>query len=190
MSENQVEQVAEAISGRRDAVDIKELQETTDLPAGKIAKAVNRLEEVGVVKVLPGGEVLPVQKRIDVEQAAEQAVHEQESYRQYRIGRVQLMKDYAETRDCRRRYILEYFGERFPRPCGYCDNCQTGTADLYQQDETGLPFGLKTRVLHKKYGQGVVMAYEGDKVVVLFDTEGTKSLVTDFVLKNGLLKRL
>ena len=190
LSENQVEQVAEAISGRRDGVDVEQLQETTDLPAGKIAKAVNRLEEAGVVKVLPGGEVLPAQKRVDVEQAAEQAVREQESYRQYRIGRVQLMKDYAETQDCRRRYILEYFGEKFPQPCGYCDNCQTGAVERHDEQVEGLPFPLKSRVLHKKYGEGVVMAYEAEKVVVLFDTEGNKSLVTDFVLKNRLLKRL
>lgn len=190
LSLEQVEQVADALSGRSDSVDVKQLQESTDLSAGKVAQAVNRLEEVGAVKVLPGGEVLPAHKTIDTGQAAQEAVHEHESYRQYRIGRVQLMKDYAETRDCRRRYILRYFGENFARPCGYCDNCQAGTVEEACEEDERLPFALKSRVLHKKYGQGVVMAYEGDKIVVLFDTEGSKSLVTDFVLKNRLLRRI
>src|SRR5205807_5843589 len=96
------------------------------------------------------------------------------SHRQYRLGRVQLMKDYAETGDCRRRYILNYFGEPFPEPCGHCDNCETGAAEKQEEQTAGLPFPLKCRVLHKKYGEGVVMAYEADKIIVLFDTEGTK----------------
>jgi ATP-dependent DNA helicase RecQ len=190
LNEQQVEQVADAISGRRDPVDVKELQETTDLPAGKVAQAVNRLEDVGAVKVLPGGEVLPAQRKLDTGKIAEEAVREHESHRQYRLGRVQLMKDYAETRDCRRRYILNYFGEPFPHPCGHCDNCQTGAAEERQEEDLSLPFPLKSRVLHTKYGEGVVMAYEADKVVVLFDTEGSKSLVTEFILKNKLLKKV
>src|SRR5687767_4840373 len=108
LTENQLEQVAEAVNGRGDAVDIKEVAEATDMKPGKVAQALNRLEEVGAVKILPGGEVKPAAKKLDVESAAEEAAREHESYRQYRIGRVQLMKDYAETRDCRRRYILNY----------------------------------------------------------------------------------
>ena len=190
LREEQVEQVAEALSGRSRPVDPKDVQEATDLPAGKVAQAINRLEEVGAVKVLPGGDVLPAGKKLDVEQAAEEAVREHETYRRYRIGRVELMKDYAETRDCRRRYILNYFGEPLPKPCGYCDNCESGAVKEHKAENQDLPFPLKSHVTHKKYGQGVVMAYEGDKVIVLFDTEGSKSLVTKFVIEKRLLERV
>ena len=43
-----------------------------------------------------------------------------------RIARAQLreMVHYAETRECRRKVVLEYFGEKFPQQqCDACDNC-------------------------------------------------------------------
>ena len=186
LTEGQVEQVVESVSGRRTPVDPKDVQEATDLSKGKVKQALNRLEEVGAVKVLPGGEVLP-RRGIDSDDVAEQVVHEHEMYRKYRVGRVELMKDYAETSDCRRRYILNYFGEPFPDPCGHCDNCETGTVKKQDKQNASVPFPVKARVSHKKFGDGMVMAYEGDKIIVLFDTEGSKSLVTRFVLDHGLL---
>ncbi|HEY2584198.1 MAG TPA: hypothetical protein VGI81_00380 [Tepidisphaeraceae bacterium] len=48
----------------------------------------------------------------------------------------------------------------------------------------------KTDLIVATNAFGIVMAYEGDKIVVLFDTEGSKSLVTDFVLKHDLLERI
>ena len=38
--------------------------------------------------------------------------------------RLDRMTAYAETADCRRQALLQYFGEELPKPCGYCDNCQ------------------------------------------------------------------
>ena len=188
LKEDEVEEVAEAVSGRTTPVDPKDVAEATDLSPGKVTQALNRLEEVGAVKVLPGGEVLPTKKHLDTGAAAEEAVHENQAYRQFRIGRVELMKDYAETRDCRRRYILNYFGESYENPCGHCDNCEAGTAEKVDVTNEGLPFPLKSRVVHKKWGEGVVMGYEADKVNILFDTEGPKQLVTQFVLDHNLLE--
>jgi ATP-dependent DNA helicase RecQ len=52
-----------------------------------------------------------------------------------------------------------------------------------------LPFPLKSRVRHSKYGQGMVMKYDQDKIVVLFEEQGVKSLVTSFVVEKKLLER-
>ncbi|HSU69137.1 MAG TPA: RecQ family ATP-dependent DNA helicase [Tepidisphaeraceae bacterium] len=190
LSESQVEQVVEAVSGSRTPVDPKDVQEATDLSQGKVNQAINRLADVGAVSVLPGGEVLPAKTKIDPQEVAEEVVHEHEMYRKFRVGRVELMKDYAETRDCRRRYILNYFGEPFPDPCGHCDNCEIGAVEKQDEQNASVPFPIKSRVTHKKYGEGIVMAYEGDKIVVLFDTEGSKSLVTSFVQEHGLLEKI
>jgi ATP-dependent DNA helicase RecQ len=101
---------------------------------------------------------------------------------------VELIKDYAETRDCRRRYLINYFGEQIPEPCGYCDNCDAGTVEKHVAADGMLPFPLKSRVAHRKWGEGTVMRYEADKVVVLFEEAGMKEMVTTFVLENGLLE--
>ena len=39
-------------------------------------------------------------------------------------SRLARMVKYAETRTCRRRLLLAYFGESAPRTCGRCDNCK------------------------------------------------------------------
>jgi ATP-dependent DNA helicase RecQ len=51
---------------------------------------------------------------------------DEKSEKEARIARAQLqqMVHYAETRECRRATLLEYFGETFSqRPCDGCDNC-------------------------------------------------------------------
>lgn len=37
---------------------------------------------------------------------------------------LQEMAAYAETSVCRRKFILNYFGEKMENDCGYCDNCK------------------------------------------------------------------
>jgi ATP-dependent DNA helicase RecQ len=41
--------------------------------------------------------------------------------------------------------------------------------------------------VHKRWGEGTVMRYEADKVVVLFEEAGMKEMVTGFVLEKKLL---
>jgi ATP-dependent DNA helicase RecQ len=188
LSETQVQAVAEAVQGRSDPVAIKDLKQETDVPAGKVTAALHRLEDAGVVEILPGGNVVPAGNGVDVEAAVEEVVREHERHRQYRQGRVELIKDYAETADCRRRYLLNYFGETSAEPCGYCDNCEAGTVERHIAKDEKNPFPVKSRVSHKKWGEGTVMRYEADKVVVLFEEAGMKEMVTEFVLENVLLE--
>ena len=190
LTEAQVKEVAGLVAGRKDTVSVKDLKEETDVAPGKVTAALGRLEDAGVVELLPGGEVAAVATKVDVDAVAEEAVREQEMYREYRQARVELIKDYAETKDCRRRYLLNYFGEQCETcPCGNCDNCEAGTVEKEEAKNENLPFPLKSRVKHNKYGGGTVMRYEEDKIVVLFEEEGVKSLVTAFVLEKGLLER-
>ena len=41
------------------------------------------------------------------------------------LRKLQEMATYGELRSCRRKYLLNYFGEEAPNECGSCDVCQT-----------------------------------------------------------------
>lgn len=193
MKEQEVAQIAAQLAGRDGTVTARDLAAELEMPVGRIQRVVNRLADAGAVAVELNGQIRSTDA-VDPADAAEEVVREHEAYRQYRRGRVELMKDYAETHDCRRRYLLNYFGEEMAEPCGHCDNCESGTAgqsaDARQAaaDDPKRPFALSARVRHAKLGEGTVMRYEDEKIVILFDTEGYRSLVTAFVMKEGLVE--
>ena len=103
-----------------------------------------------------------------------------------------MRKKYAETTDCRRQFLLGYFGEQLDEPCGNCDSdtC-TGTAEqraAAAEARAHTPFPVETPVEHTEWGNGVVMRVEDDRVVVLFDDVGYKTLGLAAVVENDLLR--
>jgi ATP-dependent DNA helicase RecQ len=101
-------------------------------------------------------------------------------------SRVEMMQAYAETRGCRRQPLLSYFGEPPGDPCGNCDNCAEGGR---QRRRSTSPYPLASRVDHLAWGPGLVMRYEEDTVVVLFEQVGYKTLSLDAVAARSLLAR-
>jgi ATP-dependent DNA helicase RecQ len=98
---------------------------------------------------------------------------------------VEMVRTYAETTDCRRRIVLELLGESHPQRCGHCDNCDRGES----LDSDDRPFALGQRVRHPEWGDGTVQTYEeGDRVVVLFDAGGYKTLALQVVEDQDLLE--
>jgi ATP-dependent DNA helicase RecQ len=182
----EIARVAEAVKAAAGPLEAGELREQTELSQSKLTTAVSRLEETGAVEVLPSGEVAPDEGLEDVRAAVEEAVHAQANREEFDRSRVEMMRSYAELDGaCRREFVLSYFGEEFDPPCGRCDNCDEGEVSE-QGDER--PFPVGARVLHERWEGGVVQRYEGDQVVVLFDSVGYKTLGLDLVAERGLLE--
>jgi ATP-dependent DNA helicase RecQ len=180
----QVERVADALEARKGRARADELLEATGLARTKLTAVLGRLEDVGAVRVDAEGTVVTA-SRID-RQTMRAAVEAQEQRREFEQSRVAMMRGYAELTDCRRRFVLEYFGEELSEPCGNCDNCLTGLSSEAPVD--GTPFPLGARVVHDRWGDGTVQRYEDDKMVVLFDRAGYKTLAVELVVADGLLE--
>ena len=179
---DEIAQVLDAVRDAGSAVSPSALHEELDLPETKLTTALSRLEEAGAVRVLPSGEVEP---RDDSADAIRAAAETEEKRRLLDRSRVDMMRGYAETGDCRRAFILSYFGEPFEPPCGRCDNCEQGRSEAPPQD---VPFPVGSRVAHGQWGEGVVQRYDDEAVVVLFDEVGYKTLALEVVRSRGLLE--
>ena len=119
--------------------------------------------------------------------AAAEAAEAQENLRKFARSRIEMMRGYADMTDCRREYILNYFGEIYAPPCDNCDNCLAGLSGA--KPPSTQPFPINGKVVHKVWGPGLVMRYAGDTMVVLFDSVGYRTLDIDLVMREGLLAR-
>lgn len=99
-------------------------------------------------------------------------------------SRVEMMRRFAEMTDCRRRFLLRYFGEAVTEMCGACDNCDAGRSRPVVP--TGL-FSPGERVTHHQWGPGLVLEAEADRLTVLFDDYGYRELATQVVSGRHLL---
>jgi ATP-dependent DNA helicase RecQ len=185
----QVEEVAAVVQKQDEPIKRQDLREQTGLSQVKLATALNRLEEVGGVEMLPTGKVVPSEQPPEASEAAEEAVRMQERYQQYLRSRLEMMRGYAEVSECRREYLLNYFGETLEEPCWFCDNCKAGVV-VEEDSGSKKPFPHTSRVVRSSWGERLVMRYEGDKIVILFDEVGYKIFDIDFGKKRGLLKQI
>jgi ATP-dependent DNA helicase RecQ len=181
---DEIAQVADAVRRHGGPVDPVELKDELHLSQTKLITAVNRLEEVGALHTRPTGEVELVRDAPPPQEFVEQAAKIEHDRHEFDRSRVEMMRGYAEHRNCRRQFILSYFGEDLPEPCGNCDNDEAGLSHASNGDE---PFAVGTRVVHKQWGGGLVQRYEDDEVVVLFDSVGYKTLGVPLVLERELL---
>lgn len=191
LTEAQVQKIAKTVHKQPAPVAVETLQEETNLSAAKVTAALNHLEQAGAVAILPTGEAAPVEDAPDLAEAAETAVELSERRRQFEQSRLAMMRGYAELADCRRAYLLHYFGATYDPPCGNCDNCATNAHAAANPSSTATadqPFPLNSRVTHAKWGEGLVMRYEGDKLTILFDEVGYKTLAVTVVQENNLLE--
>jgi ATP-dependent DNA helicase RecQ len=169
------------------AVQPTELAAEMDVASTRLSGLVNLLERVGAVRVREDGSISEGALDAPPKQAATEAVEVAESHRRVEQSRVEMVRGFAETTGCRRQFVLGYFGEVLDGPCGNCDTCAAGTA-TDAADAADSPYDLQSRVRHAEWGEGVVMRYEGDRIVVLFEDVGYKTLLLRAVADRGLLE--
>ncbi|WP_327267577.1 RecQ family ATP-dependent DNA helicase [Streptomyces sp. NBC_01218] len=205
-----VTQVARTLADHDGPVRPSELRDETNLTASRLTAVVNLLEQVDAVRTTGNGDVEPA-PGIDAARAAQQAVELGDAHQQLERSRVDMMRGYAETTGCRRRFLLGYFGQvrSDSEGCGSCDQCEAaelsragaelgpavlaGTGGLIPApsapapSEDEHPFHPGTRVRHQHWGEGSVMSEEEERLTVLFETVGYRTLSLEVVRQQGLL---
>ena len=178
LSEEDLAHTAQAVAASDGT--LADVRERLSLPPRKLTQALNLLADTGGIR--HGLRKLEAIER-DADKAAAAAFERQKRLHEQALLRIERMRGYAELRDCRRMYLLNYFAED-AAPCGRCDNCRRG---LPRAQNSSQPFPLKTRVLHRRFGRGLVRAYDGSEITVLFDDLGEKRLDLRTVLAQNLL---
>ncbi|MBJ6648053.1 RecQ family ATP-dependent DNA helicase [Streptomyces sp. BSE7-9] len=163
----------------------------------KAGDLLNLLEEAGAVVVEGRRRAVRAVSGRSAEEATEAAEEVFERRRRIDRSRIEMMRGYAETPSCRRQYLLGYFGEQFDAPCGRCDVCErladepgavdAGRADASPPAGEAGPYEPNERVQHADWGAGTVMHREEDRVVVLFEQVGYKTLSLSAVEEGDLL---
>jgi ATP-dependent DNA helicase RecQ len=183
--EDALHEVAAALDGRDEPARAAELGEQVHVSAARRTRAVNLLEEAGAIGTTEDGRLEYLDNDLPPEEAVAEAVSVAETHQRLIHSRIEMMRGYAETTRCRRQFLLGYFGEQLPHPCGNCDTCEAGTAQ--DQPETDAAYPLNSGVRHAEWGHGVVMTAERDRITVLFDEVGYKTLALAAVEAQQLL---
>src|SRR3954451_1397469 len=176
-----LQRVAKLVELHGAPVEPPALRAEARLSATRLTTAVNLLEDAGALTVDEAGRITVAEAAPAAAQAAEEAMRRAKEREAVDRSRVELVRGYAETAGCRRQFLLGYFGEAFDPPCGTCDRCASG-AVTDSEDDDDLPWRANDRVTHESWGAGVVMRCESDRVTVLFDTVGYKTVRLDAVV--------
>jgi ATP-dependent DNA helicase RecQ len=165
-------------------VDLRELRTVAKVASSRLSAVLGQLTHAGFVRVDPTGSLELLPDRPSVEEVVQHAQREAETRKTLDSSRVDMIRAYAEAQGCRGRLLLSYFGEQTDTACDHCDRCTAGA----EVEVAVGPFPVNARVAHAEWGSGQILRYEEDKVVVLFDTVGYKTLSVPAVVERGLLQ--
>jgi ATP-dependent DNA helicase RecQ len=184
------------LDGLGGAADVEDLAAAAGARPGRVALAVTWLEEGGAAVVEPDGTVrLSDRDRSGAGDGGTAAAVAFEARADVQRTRLAMVDDYADGPGCRRVRLLGYFGQAYDPPCGNCDRCDQGEG--LAGSGTGLeegthghdgPFPVGTVVEHEEWGRGEVLTIEDDRLTVLFDAGGYRTLSLELVAEGDLLR--
>lgn len=161
------------------------LKKKLELPAGSIIRGLMVLEREKILVYTniqddPLG-MLPVPRHKKFPFSAK----ELDKHRKSLLAKLERMQEYADTRECRSRFLRIYFGEEnVPAGCGRCDNCKRRQQDdkagalksivsCLEENEcsfdeikkrTGLQRKIVDEVIGQLMSEEVINRIEGDQV--------------------------
>jgi ATP-dependent DNA helicase RecQ len=168
-----LDQVIHVLGAAGEQLTRSQLEKAVDASRVRVTRAVNLLEDAGMVDTTAQGRLRYLDDDVPPEKARQRAAEAFHSQQELVRSRIQMMTGYAETTDCRRQVLLAYFGQSLNQPCGNCDTCDAGTSR--HRDDTA-EFPPNSRVRHQEWGTGMVMSTEHDRITVLFDQAGYRTL--------------
>jgi ATP-dependent DNA helicase RecQ len=175
--------LAEVAAVTQTPISVRDLAERSGLSERRLTGLVNLLEAAGAVRLQ--GVIEPIDGAPPPAEAAAKAIEIAAHSRSVERSRVEMMRRYAEQTDCRRRFLLRYFGQGALDPCGRCDNCDAGLSTPAGRDHGAFAMGM--RVEHQEWGRGVVISEDGERLTVFFDEAGYKELLTEAVVDGHIL---
>jgi ATP-dependent DNA helicase RecQ len=162
----------------------KEMQEASGLSRSDFSRLVAALKSVGFLK----------ERRRRLELTVEDfdptvvPLDEEERRAAFERSRLDMMRGYADLDGCRRRYLLNYFGEEYEE--GVCGRCDNDLLRVHEEAWSDAPVAVNDKVEHQAFGTGTVQRVEEDALTVLFEDAGYKKLALTALEQPELLRKV
>ena len=176
--------IVAAVRASDEPVDIVDVAEHAGISETRLLVAVARLEELDAVTLDAAGAITAGDDETPRDEIVAEAIQRQERFGDAERDRADLVRRYAESRRCRWRQLLEYFGEPVMGPCRRCDVCDAGQS---VEDDADGTFHAGQSVEHRAFGPGQVVTVEDDAVIVRFDDGTHRTLAIELVERAQLL---
>jgi ATP-dependent DNA helicase RecQ len=174
----------EYFGGQEDGVSLADLRKISQLPLTKLKVVLALLKKAGFIEMRARARYGLTSEALKNRELVLNLAN-YDTKKSYDQSKLAMMLQYCETRGCRRRFILNYFGEEFTsESCGQCDNCLRAASKVGDARATS-GYHIADVVSHPKFGQGTVERAEKDLVTVLFPSVGYKTLLASAVVREA-----